>query len=66
LELTSFLLIRTGVEAMLEQGFAQSRAWLLRSAASPWGGKRAELGVEIEEAARARVRGMDDIKADSK
>lgn len=43
---------------MLEQGFAQSRAWLLNSAASPWGkGQKGELGESVEEGARSVVRG---------
>lgn len=50
-----------GIEAMIEQGFAQNRAWVLRSAASPWNGERKEFGPEVEAAARAHVRNMADL-----
>lgn len=47
---------------MIEQGLAQSRAWLLNSAASPFHGTRKELGDQAEASARQLVRSMDDIK----
>lgn len=46
---------------MIEQGFAQNRAWVLRSASSPWKGERKEFGPEVEAAARAHVRNMADL-----
>ena len=46
---------------MIEQGFAQERAWLLNSVSSPWNDVRTELGEEVEAAARKHVREMDDI-----
>lgn len=51
-----------GTEALIEQGFAQSRAWLIDSVASPWNGERTELGLEVEEKARAAVRSRGDAK----
>lgn len=57
------LFLNAGIEAMIEQGLAQSRAWLLNSAASPFQGARKELGQEAEANARLLVRGMDDIQA---
>lgn len=46
---------------MIEQGLAQSRAWLLNSAASPFHGQRKELGDQAEASARKLVRNMEDI-----
>ncbi|SCZ96396.1 BZ3500_MvSof-1268-A1-R1_Chr8-2g10166 [Microbotryum saponariae] len=51
-----------GVESMIQQGYEQSRAWLLSSAASPFQGQRKELGEVIEHRAAAFVRGMEDIE----
>lgn len=47
---------------MIEQGLSQSRKWLLTSAASPFDGKKKELGEAVEASSRALVRGMEDIK----
>lgn len=49
----------TGIEAMIEQGFAQQELWLLRSVARPW--DRDTLPEHAKEKARQLVRGMDDI-----
>lgn len=49
----------TGIEAMIEQGFAQQELWLLRSVARPW--DRTDLPEHAKEKARQLVRGMDDI-----
>lgn len=53
--------MQTGIEAMIEQGLAQQRAWLLHSAASPWKSSRSELGANIEDRARSMVRAMSDL-----
>lgn len=55
-----------GIEAMIEQGLAQSRAWLLHSAASPFQDERKELGSVAEASARELVRTMEDITVPSK
>ncbi|KAK4047287.1 hypothetical protein OIO90_006248 [Microbotryomycetes sp. JL221] len=51
-----------GTEAMVEQGLAQSRLWLLHSDASPYPRhSRSELGDEVELVARDKVRYMSDL-----
>ena len=52
-------IVISGIEAMLEQGFAQARMWLAKSV-DPQDG----IGLipsEIEEGTRAFIRGMPDI-----
>lgn len=53
-----------GIEAMIEQGLAQARAWLFASAASPYTGQSDAptfIPQDIEDRAREIVRNMADI-----
>lgn len=54
----------TGIEAMIEQGFAQQELWLLRSISRPW--DRTDLPEHAKQKARALVRAMDDIVVSEK
>ena len=51
-----------GIEAMIEQGLAQQRLWLLQSeVTSPFNGQRHQLGREVEENVSELIRGLGDI-----
>lgn len=54
----------TGIEAMIEQGVAQQRAWLFNSVAAPFApeAEKEKLSAEVIDKARVVVREMDDIK----